>query len=362
MAYLIDLKTICVVDLVSGFNAASVGHDSKIDWLELNETGRKLLYRDKKSKLYLLDVESHSRTTILNYCTYVQWVPMSDVVVAQNRGNLCIWYNIDAPQRVTMFPIKGDIVDLERNEGKTDVVVNEGVTTVSYTLDEGLIEFGTAIDDGDFDRAVSFLETLEMVPETEAMWKTLSKLALEDRQLMIAERCFAALGDISKAKYLKKVNELAEQAAVDMGGDGSHHFMVRAKLAILDKNFKTAENILLEQGHVDEAIEMYQELHKWDEAIAVAEAKKLIEERREVYYLVNVYNGEILQEMARTKQTARKSTGGKAPRKQLATKASRKSAPSTGGVKKPRRYRPGTVVAVREIHRYQKSTEFRYVH
>ena len=49
--------------------------------------------------------------------------------------------------------------------------------------------------------------------------------------------------------------------------------MVRAKLAILDKNFKTAENILLEQGHVDEAIEMYQELHKWDEAIAVAEAK-----------------------------------------------------------------------------------------
>ncbi len=38
--------------------------------------------------------------------------------------------------------------------------------------------------------------------------------------------------------------------------------------------------------------------------------------------------------MARTKQTARKSTGGKAPRKQLATKAARKSAPATGGVKK----------------------------
>ena len=60
--------------------------------------------------------------------------------------------------------------------------------------------------------------------------------------------------------------------------------------------------------------------------------------------------------MARTKQTARKSTGGKAPRKQLATKASRKSAPATGGVKKPHRFRPGTV-ALREIRRYQKSTE-----
>jgi len=60
--------------------------------------------------------------------------------------------------------------------------------------------------------------------------------------------------------------------------------------------------------------------------------------------------------MATTKQTARRSTGGKAPRKQLATKASRKSAPTTGGTRKPHRYRPGTV-ALREIRKYQKSTE-----
>ena len=60
--------------------------------------------------------------------------------------------------------------------------------------------------------------------------------------------------------------------------------------------------------------------------------------------------------MARTKQTARKSTGGKAPRKNLATQAARRSEPSTGGVKKAKRWRPGTV-ALREIRRYQKSTE-----
>ena len=42
--------------------------------------------------------------------------------------------------------------------------------------------------------------------------------------------------------------------------------------------------------------------------------------------------------MARTKQTARKSTGGKAPRKALATMAARKT-PVTGGVKKPHRFR-----------------------
>ncbi|KAJ8771134.1 hypothetical protein K2173_023459 [Erythroxylum novogranatense] len=58
--------------------------------------------------------------------------------------------------------------------------------------------------------------------------------------------------------------------------------------------------------------------------------------------------------MACTKQIACKSTGGKAPRKQLATMASpsaaRKFAPTTGGVKKSHRYRPGTVALRFQSH------------
>ena len=59
--------------------------------------------------------------------------------------------------------------------------------------------------------------------------------------------------------------------------------------------------------------------------------------------------------MARTKQNARKSTGGITLRKQLATKALRKSAPATGGVKKHQRYR-FSIKALCEIRGYQKST------
>ena len=58
--------------------------------------------------------------------------------------------------------------------------------------------------------------------------------------------------------------------------------------------------------------------------------------------------------MARTKNTARRATGGKPPRSNLATKAARKA--YSGGVKKPHRYRPGTV-ALREIRKYQKNTD-----
>ena len=57
---------------------------------------------------------------------------------------------------------------------------------------------------------------------------------------------------------------------------------------------------------------------------------------------------------ARTKQTARKSTGGKAPRKRVGTVKTPGN--GKGGVKKRKhRYRPGTV-ALREIKKYQRST------
>ncbi|KAK9764741.1 histone H3.1 [Basidiobolus ranarum] len=68
--------------------------------------------------------------------------------------------------------------------------------------------------------------------------------------------------------------------------------------------------------------------------------------------------------MARTKQTARKSTGGKAPRKHIIPPNIRKgksaNVPMSGkrvySGKRPHRYKPGTV-ALREIRRYQKTTE-----
>ena len=101
------------------------------------------------------------------------------------------------------------------------MIVQEGQHQVSYDLDEALIEFGTAIDDGDFNRAVVYLESLEVgAPETEAMWRTLAKLSLEGKQLHTAERCYAALGDVSKAKFLRETLNVADVASENFGGDG----------------------------------------------------------------------------------------------------------------------------------------------
>eukprot|EP00659_Diplonema_papillatum_P006871 gene6871-10538_t len=106
ISYLVDRQTICILDLVTGIRIATIQHNSKIVWLELNKRATKLLFKDKSHQLFLYDIGTQMRATLLNYCTYVSWVPDSDVVVAQNRGDLCVWYSIDAPDRVAIVPIK----------------------------------------------------------------------------------------------------------------------------------------------------------------------------------------------------------------------------------------------------------------
>ncbi|KAJ3338041.1 hypothetical protein HDU93_010039 [Gonapodya sp. JEL0774] len=269
IAYLADARTIHVQDVVAGGVIGVVYHDVNVDWLELSGKGNKLLFRDKQKQLHVFNVADQTRSTLLSYCTYVQWVPLSDVVVAQSRGNLCIWYSIDAPERVTTFPIKGEIEDIERANGKTIVIADEGVNTVEYTLDEGLIEFGTAVDDKDFERAITMLETLEMSAETEAMWRSLGAMALKDGQLLVVERCCAAVGDVATAAYLRKLNE----KSLENADEQQQVIEVQANLAILQKDFKTAERIYLDNGRLDDVMQMYQELHKWNLSIKVAEAK-----------------------------------------------------------------------------------------
>lgn len=86
------------VDLEYNLPLAEVVHDSKVDWLELNETGTKLLYRDRRTRLVLVDVGTLNKHTLDQSCGFVSWVPGSDVVVAQSRKTLRIWYNLDTPE------------------------------------------------------------------------------------------------------------------------------------------------------------------------------------------------------------------------------------------------------------------------
>lgn len=69
IAYLLDKQTIRIFDLATHLEQ-TINHDAKIDWLELNQRGNKLLFRDKKRQLHLYDVTldkkvSHASQTFL---------------------------------------------------------------------------------------------------------------------------------------------------------------------------------------------------------------------------------------------------------------------------------------------------------
>lgn len=333
LAYLIDSQVIRIVELASASAAAATGrgveiggqgaftvlatiaHDHKVDWLELNPAGTKLLFRDKRRSLQLFDVPSQTRTTLLTFCSYVQWVPQSDVVVAQGKNTLNVWYNIDVPADVSAVPLKGDVVEIERVPGRTDVIVDEGIHKLRYPLNEGLISFGSAVRAGDIRGAAAILESLPSTTSSssslstlppsgqgtgltggatvESMWSTLAQLALERLDLVVAQQAFAALQDPAKSAYIERIIELVNDSAISsangsssssgsgsdgMLNDGSEEALfklrnnphVKAMIAAVNRQFNTAQSAYLEQGMTTEAIELYKSMHKWDEAMSIA--------------------------------------------------------------------------------------------
>ncbi|KAI4469980.1 hypothetical protein MML48_1g10818 [Holotrichia oblita] len=270
LAYLLDLKTVCIMDLISGIIISQINHESKIDWLELSETGHKLLFRDVKQRLMLVDVNTSEKKCIFSSVSFIQWVESSDVAVAQSGTTLAVWYNIDLPEHPTIMTVKGDVVDIIRNNGRTQVVAVDSNNTMNFELDEGLVEFGTAIHDNDYSRAVLFLETIGNSTEAEAMWHNLTNIALKQQDLFLIKRSYAGMGNISKVLFLQQTEEIGQKFVENTGEDMGKCPEVWARLAILNGDLDTAENIYLEQVDIESALNMYKRLHKWDAAIRLA--------------------------------------------------------------------------------------------
>ena len=49
--------------------------------------------------------------------------------------------------------------------------------------------------------------------------------------------------------------------------EGTTDYIAQAKLAQLNKQWTVAEALLLAQGRLDEAVQMYTQAYKWEEAI-----------------------------------------------------------------------------------------------
>ncbi|KFD64150.1 hypothetical protein M514_12468 [Trichuris suis] len=277
MAYAVDPKLIAVVNLSNGSNVAQLSLDHAADWLELNETAKFLLWRDKRRQLFLQDLEIGSKVALLCQCEFVQWVPGSDVIVAQSYGNLCVWYDIRGSTDATVTPIKGEAVQIVRQDGKTFVVIESKSGVYEHELDENMVEFQTAIEDKDFKRAVKYLEGLTGHVEVASMWRQLAQVALQEENLNVAQRCFAATRDVPRVRYILETKNLAARLSDGAVNKGLEHYRVRARIALMRKDFAAAVQFYLNENALDEALEMYLSLHKWEDAIDLAEKQRYSE-------------------------------------------------------------------------------------
>ena len=321
MAYPVDAQTLRVDRLLGDGNdgndesgtlntsasvaSVTVSHASRVDWLELNARATHLLFRDKKRRLHLACLASGTKSSLLEHVTYAQWVPGADVIVAQatRTRSLCVWYSLDAPEKVSHVPAGGDVESIERADGVTTVTLRdeESETVTTVTLDESLVAFNTLLEEGALFHAADALEPRLKIdggvtPETEPMWAELARGAERRGDAATARRCAAALGNVARADFLDDFFLQAGDGFADdaLDGLGEHigeedkenddsrsktgettesartSLASAARLAMLDRRFGDAESLLLSRGRVAAAVAMWRSLGRLDNAAACA--------------------------------------------------------------------------------------------
>ncbi|MCO5605228.1 hypothetical protein L7F22_059408 [Adiantum nelumboides] len=190
--------------------------------------------------------------------------------LSESQCTLYIWYSIQNIGHATKFSLKGDLEGVRRVQGQTEVLVHEGFNTVSYELDEALIEIVLALEKFDLDQTFSALEPLELTVETKFLWKQLGVMCLQRGKLLSAQYCYSLLGNVCRSEYLKKVNKRMQVLPKGPEHNNRHLYSLQANLKVLSDDWKDPESILLEQGLTKDAIRMYTDAFRWKEALAIS--------------------------------------------------------------------------------------------
>ena len=147
----------------------------------------------------------------------------------------------------------------------------------------------------------------------------MSEISLEEKHLMIAQRCFAALGDFSKMKYLKSLYKIKKNNSLENNKNEKNEnnkinneniiiekkinqIIVDAKILLFKKKFDEAKKLLLDNNLIQEAIDIFKEIHKYLDAIEIGEQYKLPEsELMKKEYLNWLEANEMYDEIANIK-------------------------------------------------------------
>jgi intraflagellar transport protein 172 len=260
LCYLLDTQTACVLDLNTKMNVCLVEHDAMITGLDLDPTGTKLLFKDSNNEVHLFDTTQKTKVSLSRNAQFWGWVPESDVIICHSGDSLQVWYSSDHLQNWTSHVAKGKVVRLESGgDHQTKAVLLDGNIEREVELDDLLIKFNFALKRNDFGKCLSILGE-DYSQKSSFHWKNLLKVALEKENYFVVEKCYAAMGDYSKQSFFRQINKLKRK-----GEEGS--WEVKVELALLRGQYGMAENLLVERDMRDRAMEVFQDMHRWEDAI-----------------------------------------------------------------------------------------------
>ena len=271
ISYLLDRQTISILNLNTRINETTIDHDAKIVSLAFNTNANKLLFRDSRKALFLYDLINNEKQTLLGFCGFFKWVPESDVIVAQSKENLNIWYSSDSPDKKTTINIKGTAIAIKTGK-TTSVTVIDNHIEKNIELDNLLIKFGFAIENKNLSECLMILEAKKNA-KNEGHWRNLLRISIEEENYFIIERCYAALGEVAKARFVRKLNKVIRKLlkeGLNMK-QALSNYEVQTKLLMMKRQFLKAEMLFLEKEEVEKAIGLYQEIHKWEDSLRIAE-------------------------------------------------------------------------------------------
>lgn len=252
-------------------------HKIDVDMICLDQIGqqneRKCAFIDANSDLYISLIKSPSwalRTikfrSIINS---IGWCDEGNILSAISNNNklivcfnphnafvdkelldmCCKEYDLEnndlSLKHQTISGFTGNRIQLEVNDGsKLSVFVSPFVKMLHlYVINKK------------WSQALQLCRFARNLPESWQLWSSLAGLAIQHRNLEIAEIAYSSIMKVDRVMYIQQIQLIADKSAKS------------AEIAVICGNVKEAENILIASRYIFRAIQLNLEMYNWERAL-----------------------------------------------------------------------------------------------
>lgn len=244
-------------------------HLENVKQLALNHVGginnRQLSVIDINRDLFLVSIRSTGFGRVCKIAVMAQsivWACDADVLVAMLDATLSVWLCPNCVHYSDRKAIKKTRIDKENSEyGKQPSIVRVQNGMVTVRRGDGALvvssfyTFFTNLHRHILQNRWSEGLSLCRIAQNEILWTCMAVMAIDSKELTVAEEACAAIGRFDKVELIQYIKGLTKKSEL------------LAEMALLAGDLLAAEGILLQNGLVNEAIRINIQIYNWNRAL-----------------------------------------------------------------------------------------------